>query len=127
MLLVEDSEDDAFFFRRMFQKCGENCDLTHLTDGQAAIDFLDKAVQGRFGAPLPQLVFLDLKMPILNGFDVLTWLQKQTLPQPLRVVVLSGSDDERDRKRAQQLGASDYVVKPIALDDLRRRISELEK
>ena len=124
VLLVEDSEDDAFFFQRALQKSGMSCSLNHVTDGAQAIDFLRKA--GSSGAHnLPHMVFLDLKMPVLNGFEVLDWIKAQTFPVPMHVVVLSGSEHTEDKERAARLGAEDYLMKPIKPGDLHRLLHNI--
>lgn len=123
ILLVEDSEDDAFFFRWTLQKSGVSHQLTHVADGAAALDYL-RAVQG--GAkPRPDVVFLDLKLPSYSGFEILEWIRQQSWPKALSVVVLSGSEHATDVSRAQSLGAAGYCVKPISAEQLRDRLSGL--
>ncbi len=117
LLLVEDDENDAFFFNRRFQQSGLHFQVHRAMDGRAAIEFLRS---GLSSGSLPQAIFLDLKMPILSGFDVLAWMQKQTFPVPVPVIVLSGSEEEQDKDRARRLGAADYIVKPLKVDDLHR-------
>src|SRR3954468_18726900 len=93
VLLAEDSEDDAFFFQIALENTGVPCDLAHVGNGQQAIEDLRATQSGQDGAPpVPDLVFLDLKMPVLNGFDVLRWISQKTFTPPLWVAVLSGSD-----------------------------------
>lgn len=116
ILLAEDSEDDAFFFQRALKKSSVVCGFIHAGNGKIAIEALQKA------NPPPILIFLDLKMPVMSGFDVLEWLKASALEAKPRVVILSGSNDQADRERALSLGASDYLVKPIVADELRRRI-----
>lgn len=124
ILLVEDSEDDAFFFQRALQKSGMSCSLSHVADGAQAIDFLRTAASS--GAHnLPQVVFLDLKMPVLNGFEVLDWIKAQTFSVPMHVVVLSGSEHTEDKERAARLGAEDYLMKPIKANDLHRLLHNI--
>jgi two-component system response regulator len=118
ILFVEDSEDDTFLFKWTFEKAGSDFRLHHAQNGAEAIEFLRHASQ--HGA-LPRIVLLDLKMPILNGFEVLTWMQQQTFSVP--VVVLSGSAQEKDKKMALRLGALDYFVKPVSLSELQRILS----
>src|SRR4051794_23204862 len=93
VLLVEDSEDDAYFFRRALKKLGRDCALIHVADGAAALDFFKAALAPHADAahPWPDLVFLDLKLPTFSGFEILEWLREQTLPRPLDITVLSGS------------------------------------
>ena len=112
-LLVEDNEDDAFFMERAFQEAGLKNPLHIVTNGDRAIDYLsgtgDFADRSRY--PLPDMVFLDLKMPGRDGFDVLTWMrQEKNVKVP--VAILSSSPEEIDRKRARELGADCYLLKP---------------
>jgi CheY-like chemotaxis protein len=120
VLLVEDSEDDAFFFRWTLDKCGFACDVTHAVNGASAIDHLAAGLPGG-GGRLPDLVFLDLKIPTYNGFEVLAWIHEQHFDPPLDVVVLSGSEHTSDIQRAHLLGATGYYVKPISIEQLRAR------
>ncbi len=124
LLLVEDSEDDAFFFRRTLQKSGVTCTIHRVANGAEAIDFLQTASESGEQA-LPQVIFLDLKMPVLNGFEVLDWLRTQTFAAPMRVIVLSGSEHSHDKERAARLGAADYLVKPVQVSDFERFLQDI--
>lgn len=125
VLLAEDSEDDAFFFRWTLQKTGLKCDLLHASDGAQALQLLKSCVtaDGRRTDRCPDLVFLDLKMPALTGFEVLEWIQAHPFDPPLDVAVLSGSEHATDVARAKSLGAAAYFVKPISAEHLRARFS----
>lgn len=120
VLLVEDSPDDAYFFQRALARARVPCSVKHVLNGREAVDLL--AAASASGAQLPDLIFLDLKMPVMSGFDVLEWLQKQPFAAKLRVFVLSGSNQQYDRERAQSFGASDYLVKPISSEELAGRL-----
>jgi CheY-like chemotaxis protein len=123
LLLVEDSSDDAFFFKRVIRKSGERCEFKHVWDGGAAIELLAQLESGSASsARLPHIIFLDLKMPVMNGFETLEWIRARPALRNLYVVVLSGSDEEADRRKAHELGASDYFVKPITVEILKRSI-----
>jgi CheY-like chemotaxis protein len=124
ILLVEDSEDDAFFFERAFQKLGTTCSLQRAVDGAEAVDFLRTALSGS-QEKLPRVIFLDLKMPLLNGFEVLEWIATQHFPREMRVIVLSGSSHPDDKSRAAQLGATDYLVKPVKVADFQRLLADI--
>ena len=124
LLLVEDSEDDAFFFSRTLLKAGVSCSLKHVTNGAQAIDFL-RSTMSSGNQTIPQTVFLDLKMPVLNGFEVLDWMRMQSFPVPITVIVLSGSEHQEDQERASQLGAADYLVKPVKVSDLHRLLRNI--
>lgn len=125
VLLAEDSEDDAFFFRWTLKKAGLDCELIHALDGAQAIQMLEDVAgpNGRHGENSPDLVFLDLKMPTLTGFDVLAWIREHRFVPPLDVSVLSGSEHASDVQRAKELGASAYYVKPLTAEQLRSRFA----
>ena len=124
VLLVEESEDDAFFFERTLQKAGRIGCVQRAADGAEAIAFLRTALAGP-PEKLPRVVFLDLKMPVLNGFEVLEWMATEPFPPEMRVIVLSGSDHHEDRSRAAQLGATDYLVKPVRVRDLQKLLPDI--
>jgi CheY-like chemotaxis protein len=112
-LVVEDNEDDAYFMQRAFQDAGLNNPLHIVSNGDLAIDYLAGAGEfaDRSRHPLPDMIFLDLKMPGRDGFDVLAWLrQEQRATTP--VAVLTSSPEELDRRRARELGADCYLLKP---------------
>jgi len=114
ILLAEDEETDAYFVNMAFKKAGLPHSISHVLDGQQVIEYLKG--EGHFADrklhPLPQLLLLDLKMPRVNGFDVLTWLQEHADLKKMPVVVLSSSDYPDDLETARKLGASDYRIKP---------------
>lgn len=122
VLLVEDSDDDAYLFRRALRQCGFTGEVVHVLDGRTAIARLEEAVSR--AELTPDLVFLDLKIPHFSGFEVLEWIRRQTFAHPLDVAVLSGSEHSGDVDRALKLGASTYYVKPILLQQLKTRIND---
>lgn len=119
ILLVEDDENDVFFFRRAASKAGLINPVQVVRDGQAAIDYLQGV--GKFAAraqfPLPCLVLLDLKLPFVMGLDVLKWIREQPGLAPI-VLILSSSREEADIATAYRLGAQGYLVKPADTDKL---------
>lgn len=114
ILLVEDNEDDVFAMQRALRKAQVSHPVQVVTDGQKAIDYLSGAgaFSDRTLYPLPSLMFLDLKMPYVGGFEVLQWLREQTELRNLAVIILTGSGEQCDRDRGEKLGARGYVVKP---------------
>jgi CheY-like chemotaxis protein len=124
VLLVEDSEDDAYFFRRTLEKSELTCSLVHVVNGLEAVTLLRNALRSE-DQNLPRTIFLDLKMPVLNGFEFLEWMRTQNFFVPIQVAVLSGSEREDDKQRAAQLGATDYLVKPIRVGDLHRVLHDV--
>jgi CheY-like chemotaxis protein len=113
VLLVEDNPDDVFLMRRVFKKAGITLPLQVVTDGKQAISFLEGTgdYHNRQFYPLPDLIFLDLKLPFLHGFVVLAWIRKQAQLNAVRVVILTSSMEDQDREKAEAFG-SPYLVKP---------------
>lgn len=114
ILVADDSEEDSYLLRRAFLKIGCDIPLMFVKDGQEAMDYLsgEGEFEDRNAYPLPRLLLLDLKMPKMDGFDVLGWLQKQPKLKMLPVTVLTSSDQDKDVDRAYDLGANSYLVKP---------------
>jgi len=114
ILLAEDDDNDVFFMRRALQKSQLDFLLQVVTDGQQATDYLSGHgdFSNREKHPLPTVILLDLKMPFLDGFEVLTWIRAQAAFKATPVAVLTSSAEERDRRRARELGACAYFVKP---------------
>jgi CheY-like chemotaxis protein len=128
ILVADDDQNDVFFLQRAFRRVGLEHELVHVADGQEAVDYLtanstDKPESRR----VPDLLLLDLKMPKMTGFEVLSWLQTQPRLGSLRVIVLSGSNQPRDMEQAKNLGAHDYYVKPVEFDDLMKFVQEVDK
>jgi CheY-like chemotaxis protein len=120
VLIVDDSENDALLMRTVFQRAGFVQPLQFARDGSEAIAYLrgDGAYRDRKRFPLPTAVLLDLNMPRINGFEVLTWIRQQPTLKRLRVYILSASNRAEDIQRAYDLGANSYLVKPGNLDGL---------
>ena len=114
LLLVEDSEDDVFIMKRALKEAGIVNSLYLVEDGQKAIDYLSGAGEfsDRKKFPLPAVVFLDLKLPLKSGHDVLAWIRQQKDLASTVVIVLTSSEEPGDLSRAYQLGANSYLVKP---------------
>jgi CheY-like chemotaxis protein len=114
ILQVEDREEDVFLLRRALSRAGLDVLVQVASDGQEAIDYL--AGTGKYSDrqqyPLPYLVLLDLKLPLLMGLDVLAWIRTQPALRSMVVIVLSSSIHEGDVQRAYQLGANAFLVKP---------------
>ena len=117
ILLVEDSRHDILLAERAFARARVTAPLHIVTDGEAAIQYLAgrEPYQDRQRYPLPLLVLLDLRLPRRNGHEILAWIR--ATPEVARagipVVVLTTSDEARDRELASRCGAARYLVKPI--------------
>jgi len=120
ILLAEDDTNDVFFLRRAFQKAEIKCQIVDVPNGQEAMRYLEgeQPYQDRQEFPRPSLLLLDLKMPMMDGFDVLTFLKVHPSLNTLPVVVLSASQIEEDIARAVKLGARDFLTKPADFGDL---------
>ena len=120
ILLVEDNEDDVFLMQRALKGARVINPLFVVEDGQEAVDYLGGA--GKFGDretyPLPAIVFLDLKLPLISGHDVLAWVRRQKELESLVVIVLTSSNEASDLSRCYALGANSYLVKPPTPEQL---------
>lgn len=128
ILLVEDSRDDAFFLRRAFLKANLSHPIVDVRNGQQAVNYLsgNALFADRSLYPLPKLVLVDLKMPLMDGFEFLAWVRARPELEGLPVIVVSSSDLPTDRDKAFKLGASDYFVKPNDPEDLVKVVEELQ-
>ncbi|HYC71939.1 MAG TPA: response regulator [Opitutaceae bacterium] len=128
ILLIEDNADDAAALRRTLKAAGIGNDVQLVTDGREAIAYLRG--ESRFGDrtkyPLPFLVFLDLTLPRLSGFEVLTWLRARPELQGIAVVVTTGSQAVLDQQRAYALGARSYQIKPLRPEDLHQLMRSMQ-
>ena len=120
VLYVEDSADDFLLLKLASRKCGTPFSLQRAKDGEEAIAYLSGTddYTDRDEHPLPDLVLLDLKMPRLDGFEVLQWLRANPDTRSLPVVVLAGSSFRADVRRALELGANSYGTKPATFNEL---------
>jgi CheY-like chemotaxis protein len=127
VLIADDDSNDIFFLRRAFEKAGLNHLVLDVPDGEGAIHYLsgDENYSDRSRFPLPSLMFLDLKMPKVSGFEVLKWLNDQKRFPDLKVVVLSSSGLQSDIQQAKDLGAHEYRVKPADIDDMITMVKEV--
>ena len=129
ILLAEDDRNDIFLMRKAFEQAGIPNPLFVVHNGQEAVDYMagtgDYAQRKKF--PLPGLMLLDLKMPWMDGFDVLIWLRKQRQFDTLPVVVLTSSHLQSDIDRSRQMGVYDYQVKPHRFEDLIRLLGDVRK
>ena len=127
VLLADDDSNDIFFLRRAFQRAGFANAVLDVPDGEKAIEYLrgESHFSDRARFPVPTLLILDLKMPKINGFEVLEWLKTREDLRELKVVVLSSSGLPADQQKAKALGAHDYRVKPADLEDMVNMIKEV--
>ena len=115
ILLAEDQADDILLTRKALDDGKVVHRLQIVRNGEEAIDYLHGFgnYANRVEYPLPDLMLLDLKMPCLDGFDVLHWARDQPALKALRIVVLTSSDDLDDVTLAYRFGADSFLVKPL--------------
>ena len=114
ILLVEDDQNDAFFFERAAVKAGLANPIKVARDGREALDYLGGLgdFADRLQNPLPCLLVLDLNLPRVHGLEVLRWLRQHEPVCTLLVVILTSSTAEADVQEAYFLGANSYLIKP---------------
>lgn len=115
VLLVEDNDDDVQLTLRAFEKHKLANAIHVATDGQEALDYLLRrgAHADRDPLDMPQVVLLDLKLPKVDGLEVLRQIRENPRTRTLPVVVLTSSNEERDLVESYRLGANSYVRKPV--------------
>jgi CheY-like chemotaxis protein len=127
IMLVDDSPDDMELMRIAFKKAGIRNPIAELHSGEQAIAYLtgeDKYADRRH-FPLPCLIITDLKMPGVDGFELLKWLMEQPAFEPVPKIVLTASAHEEDKKRARELGCAAYLTKPNQLAGLVNLVNEM--
>lgn len=129
ILLVEDNDDDALLFDRVISKADLGLDMRRVHNGQEGIDYLLGAGsfsdRGQF--PFPDVVMLDLRMPICDGFDFLNWKRDQPELACLPTIVMTSSEFHGDVRRSYELGAHSFTMKVKTTDSLSDRVRALRK
>jgi CheY-like chemotaxis protein len=126
ILLAEDNPNDVELVLTAFQASRLANTIVVVSDGEEALDYLHS--RGRFagqGRPDPAVVLLDLKMPRVDGLQVLREIRADAALRSVPVVILTSSKEEMDLVRGYQLGANAYVVKPVGFDDFINAVSKL--
>ncbi len=120
VFLVEDNPDDEHLTLRALNKMPARLETTVARDGQEAVDWLTDSAR-----PLPDLVLLDLKLPKINGLEVLQKLRQHPRTKHLLIVVLTSSDEPSDIKASYQQYANSYIRKPVAFEEFGSVVSQL--
>ena len=124
VLLVEDDDNDVFITRKGFEEAKLILNLHHVENGQECMAFLRK--DGRYtDAPTPDLILLDLNMPVMDGREVMAEIVKDEQFRKLSVVILTTSNGARDILDMYNLRCSSYIVKPVDFTQFRRVIQQL--
>ena len=127
ILLVEDDIDDAEMTIDAMRKNNLANKLIHMVDGEEALDFLfgTGKFMGRDINLKPRLILLDLKMPKVDGMEVLERVKLNKATKKIPVVILTSSKEDPDVSRCYELGANGYIVKPVEFDSFIKTVSEL--
>ena len=123
ILLVDDSPLDAELVTEALAELKIETDLLHLRDGASALDYLHR--RGRFAgrqSDQPVVVFLDLNLPLMDGFQVLEGIKGDPHLKRIPVVMITGSREPHDVRRSYELGVNSLLLKPVELDDFLARI-----
>ena len=127
VLLIEDNPSDAELTMRALKKRNLANKLFHAKDGAEALDFM--FARGQFADRRiengPKVVLLDLKLPKIDGIEVLKRIKSDERTKKTPVVVMTSSREDRDLEACYDLGANGYVVKPVEFEDFSRAVSEL--
>jgi len=118
ILIVEDDEDLVGLSTRWLER--EGYTVEHAGDGEAALELLDND-------PLPALVLLDVMLPKVDGFELLRRIRADARTKTLPVMMMTSFSRDRDAARGRELGANDYIVKPLHELDFLKRVAHIVK
>ena len=127
ILLVEDDDGHARLLEKNLRRGGIINRLVRVTDGQEAVDYVSRAgaYQDTNVYPDPSVVLLDVRMPRLDGFEVLAHLKNDPALMKIPVIMLTSTDNQHEINRAYELGANGYVVKPVGMESFIDRVAKL--
>ncbi len=127
ILLVEDNPDDAGLTIRALKKHNLSNHLVHLSDGAQALDFIfcKGSYANRKIDDKPKLILLDLKMPKVDGLQVLKAIREDERTKCIPVVIMTSSNEEKDIIDSYKLGTNSYIVKPLDFDNFSKAVVEL--
>jgi len=124
ILLLEDEPADAYLVKMALREGKVLANLHHVVDGREGLDFLNKV--GKYAdAPRPDLIFLDLNMPRMNGTEFLKAVKADETLNEIPIVVLTTSDVENDVVRCYQLGAASYITKPVDMPQFISAVNQI--
>ncbi len=124
ILLVEDNPNDLALTQRALRKARLANRIQVARDGEEALDFFFKD-KGHLGSGLPKLVLLDLKLPKVDGLEVLKVLKTDPRTKAVPVVVLTSSKEQQDVVESYSLGVNSYIVKPVNFEGFSAAVEQL--
>lgn len=125
VVLIEDNPSDANLAKRVFKKMGITNPIVHLEDGLDAINYFHSGQNNLNDNNYPALVLLDLKLPVIDGIEVLRRLRENEITKHLIIVVLSSSVEEKDIITSYDLGVNSYIKKPVDLEHFTQVINQI--
>jgi len=129
VLLVDDNQADVKLTLKAFRILGSERQVSVVRDGEEALELLFSAGRylGRAGAESLRLILLDLKLPKVNGFEVLKAVKSDPKTQSIPVVMLTSSNQAQDVHECYRLGANSYIQKPVDYDEFCEAIQQIER
>jgi CheY-like chemotaxis protein len=124
ILLLEDESADAYLVKMALKENKILANLYHVVDGREGLDFLQRA-EKYTDAPRPDLIFLDLNMPRMNGYEFLKAIKANSMFCDIPVIVLTTSDVENDVVRSYESGAASYITKPVDMPQFMAAMNQL--
>lgn len=127
IILVEDNIDDATLAILSLKRNNVTNKIIHLKNGDEALQFIFSGAEyeGEQFSEHPKIILLDLKMPKVNGIEVLTKMKSTTTTKSIPVIILTSSAEDPDIKQCYELGANSYIVKPVEFENFSKQIAEL--
>jgi two-component system response regulator len=127
ILLVEDNMNDAELIIRALKKVNLANNVVHLKDGAEALDFIfaRNEFAERDVKKMPKVILLDIKMPRVDGIEVLRQVKSNELTKLIPIVIMTSSKEEQDIVISYELGVNSFVVKPVEFTDFAKAVSEL--
>lgn len=126
LLLVEDNEGDIFLIQDNLQNMAIEWNIIVKKNGGSAVDYLMECVESKT-CVLPDLIFLDINLPVLNGHEVLAFIKSNSKTKKIPTVILSTSSSFADIDRAYENYANSYITKPSSFDDFLGVIDQLSQ
>ncbi len=127
VVVVEDGEDDAFVLSHLLEKAGLQVTPQIFTTGEAAVEYLAHAASCSDPRAIPSVLFVDVWLPGLSGFDLLKWVRHHEALHAMATILLSATGEPRDLGKAGRLGADCYLIKFPPPSSIRDILAELQK